>query len=403
MAVESQNARNVEHADDSWELRLHSARISLLGWTLLSAVAPVLIALIVALLAKSSCGTLVWFSLVIPLCGGVIGLLLGFLYATVGRETTKFGPALTAIGSALSGAGAVELIRPEGTLRIFFSTLAANVGMADQTVLIGLVLVAFATAGFLWMYVLKTLLLNSAILKAQREEDGYNEAVQQINSPKAQRAVDPTNTADVPVDIVAAAKKITDIAKRTDVPSLRERGKAQFLQRKYTEAIATMQEVLAHVPNDRTALLYLGSSLLNLDDRELDAIPYLERLVQDPSASPEARKLLGYALLFVEDLTSRRVALGRSLHLTDEYLMLFPDDAGALLNRACALSQMAEMDESLLPKVWQSVEAAVQAGGDPVRQRLLGELSRPGMDFGRWANRPEFRSAVETSTATSQP
>ena len=370
------------------------ASLKILGLTLLGAGLPTLLAFGFAIDRYNETCSQVWFALLVPPCGGMIGLLLGFLYAAIGREVTKFGPALTAIGSAVSGAGAIELIRPEGTLRKFFVELATNVGLANLPVVVGLIFVASIVVGFLWMYLIKSLVINKELLVAQAEDSEYNKAVSTINQPQAQQAIDPASKRKLPENIVAAAKQITDTAAPTDLPSLRERGKAQFLQGLHSDALTTMKSVLSKVPTDRTALLYLGSSLLNIGGRETEAIPVLQRLIVDTGAPAVARKLLAYALLFDTNTTTRRDSLKLSLESSDAFLTLYPHDAGSLLNKACAVSQLAEFDNRLLNDLWPAITAAVKAGGDPVRQQIRGPLSAQGQDFAPWAEMPAFKAAV---------
>ncbi len=373
---------------------VNKASLKVFETTLLGVGVPTLLVLTFALIRYNESSTQLWFALLVPPCGGMIGLLLGFLYAAIGREVTKFGPALTAIGSAVSGAGAIELIRPEGTLRKFFSELATNVGLPNLAVVVGLIFCASIVAGFLWMYLIKSLVINRDLLDAQAQDSEYNNAVSAINQPQAQQAIDPAAKRELPGSIVAAAKQITDTAPPADLPSLRERGKAQFLQGLYPDAIATMQLILAKVPSDRTALLYLGSSLLNIGGRETEAIPVLQRLILDTGAPAIARKLLAYALLFDTNTTTRRTSIKLSLESTEGFLALYPDDAGSLLNKACALSQLAEFDQERIKDLWPAISAAAKAGGEPARQQIRGPLSAPGQDFAPWASMDEFKKAV---------
>jgi len=394
--TDAASEKRIEQTDPQTQSSMSDkASLKVFGLTLLGIGVPTLLALGFALNRYTETRSQLWFALLVPPCGGMIGLLLGFLYAAIGREVTKFGPALTAIGSAVSGAGAIELIRPDGTLREFFSELATNVGLPNLAVVVGLIFTASIVAGFLWMYLIKSLVINKELLVAQAEDSEYNKAVSTINQPLAQQAIDPAVKRELPGSIVAAAKQITDTAAPTDLPSLRERGKAQFLQSLFADAIATMQLVLAKVPSDRTALLYLGSSLLNIGGRETESIPVLQRLIVDTGAPAVARKLLAYALLFDTNTKTRRTSLKFSLESTDAFLALYPDDAGSLLNKACALSQLAEFDQELLKDLWPAIKAAVKAGGEPARRQIRGPLSAPGQDFAPFATMAEFKKVID--------
>lgn len=121
-------------------------------------------------------------------------------------------------------------------------------------------------------------------------------------------------------------------------------------------------------------------------ERMAEAALILERLVTLPMAKPAAWKLLGYVYLFIpgKDLESEKA--------TQTYLNRFPEDAGALLNRACALGQRGPGDSKREEETVELVKKAIAKNS--AYKSVVKDLTHGDGDFVKWTSVKAFQELL---------
>lgn len=132
-------------------------------------------------------------------------------------------------------------------------------------------------------------------------------------------------------------------------------------------------------------LFYLAHVLITAN-RAREAIPYLLFLAALPNTSVITWKMLGYACLFDPN------RLNEAEQATRRYLMLFPEDSGALLNLACVFGQRGPTPENVR-QVTDTLGRAIQLNPN-IAAFVKDTLTKPGKDFAAWGTVDSFRKQV---------
>lgn len=194
------------------------------------------------------------------------------------------------------------------------------------------------------MYIHKALLLNLLIASINRRIDGLGPSGDTLRGDSPLPKPDPSSGGVTPPPTprrvtIAAAQVIAtrpDAGLKGTADQLLTDARAFMALGQFEKAELGLRKALEEKPDDPTLAYALARVLLDPRyHKEKDAIPLLETVVRSVDAPLAAWMLLGYACLWDE------TKLQRAVEASDKYLSVRPDDAGALLNKACTLAQLA--------------------------------------------------------------
>lgn len=347
---------------------------------------------VVCVMSKGTDGKC-WNLLLLPLAAVGLGAVLGLMYASFGKESERFGPAMLAINGALGGAAATDLIKPDSTIGKFFEEIGTACGMTKGGGIVFVIVAGFGAAGFLVIYFNKVLMVNFLQAVQNARIGGLENAKDKVNQSNPVTSLEPGAKPKAEADVIQAAQVLAAAPKadpKSDLDQVRAQAKSLYLLGQYRDAKRAYEQVVEQDPKDADALCYVGNCSI-LMDRPVEAIDPLERAAALPGAPAVVWKLLGYAYLFGAPGSMSDVErLGKSAAATSRYLETDPTDPGALLNLACAYGQQGPekgVKEKLMPLL-RTLKANPQA------MARIRELMQPGQDFVLWAGDADFRTEV---------
>jgi hypothetical protein len=333
-----------------------------------------------------------------------LGSLLGFIYGTFGQnESARFGPVFTAVAAALSGAAVVDLSRPNSGLNGAANLLGESCGLGPGAGGLVLCVVAgFFPPGFMLVFVYKALLINLRV-------SGVNSLIAELEASRAalRRSRDPLPAPDPSVggvrrpspptdpETAAAAALIAgqEGAGKSGTPDkLRTDAKAFATLGDLRHAAEALERALQQKPDDTQLKFDLARVLVDLGNgQEREARLLLKDVVAQPQPPAAAWKLLGYVGLWGETSDDLRQAAEASRN----YLSIDANDAGARLNLACALAQLAARgpeDDRDGYRAKAITELRVLLKEAPNLKNRVQDLAE--VDFAPIRDDPEFKSLL---------
>ena len=140
---------------------------------------------------------------------------------------------------------------------------------------------------------------------------------------------------------------------------------------------------------DNTDLIFQLAIVLTARGRYEEALAHLSYLVHLPSVRVGNYKLIGYVGLFIPG------RLDEAEDASRKYLAIYPDDAGAKLNLACALGQRGPAS----PKRGDAIRLLREViHNQPAARPFVMNLSKGGGDFSAWTGDREFDETVKPFT-----
>jgi tetratricopeptide (TPR) repeat protein len=154
------------------------------------------------------------------------------------------------------------------------------------------------------------------------------------------------------------------------------------------QAVVLAKKSVDRAPGNASSGLTYANALLNIDDYPT-AVLTLEELVKNPDAPPVATKLLGYALLFLDQYD-------RAEQATRRYLAFLPDDLGAQLNLLSALAGRYKKGDHSEKLVENINTLARELLGHPEMVARIRELaSDPTEELSILRSEKEFSSLLQ--------
>lgn len=345
-----------------------------------------------------------------PQCGflyiialGALGFggLAGFIFAAAPTEVPIFAQSLTVINGVIGGFAIADLRTEDGIIRKGLHALAAAAGL-NTSGGIACTCAYFGVLGFLWLYSSKQYIINPLL----------NELSKSTVSLTALRSLLPDNVLEVPYggepeEPVSTNNEVQALKKALEQPDMIERveqafgqsragrlfahsalsslAKAYYFVGDFNLAIQANKAALRIDPENSELLFYRGN-ILAAAGRRTEAIAPLEYAIALRGEKAATYKLLGYCLLFRDN------AWERSLTMTERYLSLYPNDIGAMINKACALGQRGPKH----PKALEVVNFLNELFAvSPWARRRISELTGDGDDFDGWCDQVKsFRALL---------
>jgi hypothetical protein len=315
-----------------------------------------------------------------------VGHIIGFLYGVTTDEKERFSDALTLFNGLLSGALLTDIARDGSWTLKAAHSLSLACGLSGTGALLP-VLATFAPLGFVHAYFHKRLLVNLLQKRQDAEIDQIDRSRKQVDEANIES--DPGGRK--PPTLTSSLKRAAEMVAASptaglgrNLEELRADGKALFLTRELDRAEEALLRALELAPEDPDSLYTLAQVLID-QAREGEAVPLLQRLVEIPGAPDGAWKLLGYALLFTDDLEESQKA-------TERYLKKHPEDLGALLNLACVFGQRGPENPGARERLLPLLDRLLKA--EPRWMARVRALTRGNEDFSKWKGDPAFRRIV---------
>jgi tetratricopeptide (TPR) repeat protein len=331
-----------------------------------------------------------WYLLLLATASVAAGALCGFLYSTFGSESERFGDVFKVINGGIAGFAIGDLTKPEASWIVkALQSLARPAGPGTGAGVVITVVLTFGSIGFILLYFAKRLLLNRLSLalgpplsaEVDKASAILNAATPPILLPREVASNPPVQALKDAAEVVLQS---TDAGAAANLADLKARAKASYISDDWEQAEDALRRAYRLDPKDPETLLYLANVIIN-DDRPIEAIRYLEELATLQAAPTVTWKLLGYAYLWRPD------KLEDAARASERYLAAIPDDAGALLNLACALAQRGPTNN---PRRDEVVEKVRLLSSDPEMAARIRDLTAPGLDFELWVHEKDFRAAA---------
>lgn len=346
--------------------------------------------------------------------GSVVGLVL----TAGGDEKEIFGSMSTVINGVIGGFTIADLSRTtNGAIVGALRSLASAAGLPGIG-LVSTVVVFFGAVGFVLMFVNRQYVLKPAIARRADIEEKQKQLqafVAEIQS--VQVSVDPfersmqtaadesmlsVDDREKRVELLEQEKKRllmvlenfngalsnTELFQSLPLETIRAYAKACVRADKLDTAELILRQARSIGP-DNTDLIFQLAIVLTARGRYEEALAHLSYLVHLPSVRVGNYKLIGYVGLFIPG------RLDEAEDASRKYLAIYPDDAGAKLNLACALGQRGPAS----PKRGDAIRLLREViHNQPAARPFVMNLSKGGGDFSAWTGDREFDETVKPFT-----
>jgi tetratricopeptide (TPR) repeat protein len=386
------------------------------------------------------------FSLALITCCAsfAVGSLFGFLFTIFGDEIGSFGKIQNAVVAAASGVVGVGIAKISdvgkalGQLQLFGTSSAASYWFST------LVVLSYFLAGFYFMYLLRKLVLNPALAQSRAEmsrielsgsaEDAATEVAKiltpavllgreyigdvvlaggsqakalqdQLYSDAVSKFLDRceqdiTSGVEIPPDNITRAAVIHYYRAYFQKEGTPERDKQLQL------AESWLSRALLHDSTDLGLYIKLAD-IYGMEGRYSEAVGFLQRLEQDPTAPQFVQQWLGYYLLFVDG--QEQEAIRQSL----DFHKRFPGETGGIFNASCGFAQLYAIEvhkKQMTDKTVTAIPAsknrrrsldllrrAVEI--DPAARAQARKYAVPGESFETLADDKDFQKIIEEPQA----